>query len=127
MAPFVAVGVVEPWLGALLGGLAIAAGVLTYSLPVMMTVGRQITALDPVSSLVAALGTALTVHLFTQLGIPVSTSQAIVGAVVGVGLTKGTMAVNRRMFWMIPTSWVVSIVGAGGVAALLLTAYSALR
>jgi len=127
VAPFVAVGVVEPWLGALLGGLAIAAGVLTYSLPVMMTVGRQITALDPVSSLVAALGTALTVHLFTQLGIPVSTSQAIVGAVVGVGLTKGTMAVNRRMFWMIPTSWVVSIVGAGGVAALLLTAYSALR
>ncbi|MDR7495255.1 MAG: anion permease [Armatimonadota bacterium] len=127
MAPFVAVGVVEPSLGALLGGLAIAAGVLTYSLPVMLTVGRQITALDPISALVAALGTALTVHLFTQLGVPVSTSQAIVGAVVGVGLTKGTVAVNRRIFWMIPASWVVSIVAAGIMAAVLLTAYSAIR
>ena len=127
MAPFVAVGIVSPAGGALLGGLAIAAGVLTYSLPVMMTVGKQITALDPISALVAALGTAITTHVFTQLGIPVSTSQAIVGAVVGVGLTKGMMAVNRRMFWMIPLSWVLSIAGAGLVAYLLLLGYSALR
>lgn len=127
VAPFVAVGLVSPAGGALLGGMAIAAGVLTYSLPVMMTVGKQITALDPISSLVAALGTAATTHLFTQLGIPVSTSQAVVGAVVGVGLTKGMMAVNRRMFWVIPLSWVLSITGAGLVAYLLLLGYSALR
>lgn len=124
VAPFVAVGIVSPAGGALLGGLAIAAGVLTYSLPVMMTVGKQITALDPVSSLVAAMGTAITTHLFTQLGVPVSTSQAIVGAVVGVGLTKGTMAVNRRVFWVVPLSWVLSITGAGLVAYLLLMGYA---
>lgn len=122
MAPFVAVGVVSPALGAVLGGLAIAAGVLTYSARVILTVGKQITSLDPVSALVAVFGTALTTHLFTQLGIPVSTSQAIVGSVVGVGLTKGMVAVNRRMFWLIPLGWVVSIVGSGVVAFLLLLA-----
>jgi PiT family inorganic phosphate transporter len=127
MAPFVAVGVVGPAAGALLGGAAIAAGVLTFSVRVLMTVARQITALDPVSALVAALGTAVTTHLFTQLAIPVSTSQAIVGAVVGVGLTKGMIAVNRRVIYMIPISWVVSIVSAGVVAFLLLTAHNAWR
>jgi PiT family inorganic phosphate transporter len=127
MAPFVAIGLVSPAAGALLGGLAIASGILTYSQRVMMTVGKQITALDPVSSLVAALGTAITTHLFTQLGIPVSTSQAVVGAVVGVGLTKGTMAMNRRVFWVIPLSWVLSIVGAGVVAAVLLVGSSLVR
>lgn len=123
MAPLVEVGVVGPSAGAALGGLAIAAGVLTFSRRVIMTVGRQITALDPVTALVAAMATAITVHLFTQLAIPVSTSQAIVGSVVGVGLTKGILTVNRRMFWMIPASWVVSIAAAAAVAYLLLMGY----
>ncbi|MDR7420741.1 MAG: anion permease [Armatimonadota bacterium] len=127
MAPFVAVGLISPATGALLGGGAIAAGVLTYSLPVIMTVGKQITALDPISALVAALGTAITTHVFTQLGIPVSTSQAIVGAVVGVGLTKGMVAVNRRVLYMIPVSWVISIAGASVVAFAALIAYAAVR
>jgi PiT family inorganic phosphate transporter len=123
MAPYVAVGVVEPVVAAVLGGAAMATGALTYSRNVIMLVGRQITALDPLSALVATLATALTVHLFTQLGIPVSTSQAVVGAVVGVGLTKGMMAVNVRMWWMIPSGWVTSVVGAGGVAYGLLAGY----
>jgi PiT family inorganic phosphate transporter len=127
VAPFVAVGLIAPAPAAVLGGLAIAGGVLTYSKNVIMTVGNNITALDPASALVAALGTALTTHLFTQLAIPVSTSQAIVGAVIGVGLTRGMVAVNRRVFWMIPASWVVSILGSGAVAYLLLLAYNAIR
>lgn len=127
MAPFVAVGAIAPAAGAAAGGLAIAAGVLTYSRNVIMLVGKQITALDPITALVAAMATALTVHLFTQLAVPVSTSQAIVGAVVGVGLTKGVMAVNRRMFWLIPAGWIVSIAGSGAAAYLLMAGAALLR
>jgi PiT family inorganic phosphate transporter len=127
MAPAVAVGLIGSTAGAVLGGVAIAVGVLTYSRNLITLVGRRITALDPVSALVAALATAITVHLFTQLGIPVSTSQATVGAVVGVGLTKGMVAVNRRMFALIPAMWVTSVVGAAVMTYLLLAGYSLLR
>jgi PiT family inorganic phosphate transporter len=127
VAPFVAVGVVSPAIGALLGGAAIAVGVLTFSSRVIILVGKQITALDPASALVAATATALTTHLFTQIGVPVSTSQTIVGSVVGVGLTKGMVAVNHRMFWMIPLSWVISVAGAAGAAAALLLGLAVLR
>jgi PiT family inorganic phosphate transporter len=127
MAPFVAIGVIGPGMGAALGGLAIAVGVLTYSQNLIMVIGKRITALDPISALVAVMGAAVTVHVFTQLAIPVSTSQAIVGAVVGVGLTKGMMAVNRRMFWLIPAGWISSILGTGLLTYLLLLGYAALR
>jgi PiT family inorganic phosphate transporter len=125
IAPAVAAGLVEARAGAALGGMAIAVGVLTYGRNLIMLVGRRITALDPVSALIAALATALTVHLFTQIGVPVSTSQATIGAVVGVGLTKGLVAVNRRMFLLIPAMWVLSVAFAAGVAYLLLAGYHA--
>jgi len=127
MAPAVAVGLVGPATGAALGGVAMAAGVLTYGRNLIMMVGKRITALDPISALVAALATAITVHLFTQLRIPVSTSQATVGAVVGVGLTKGIVAVNRRMFVWIPAMWVISVLTAAAVTYVLLFGYAALR
>ncbi|MDR7422236.1 MAG: anion permease [Armatimonadota bacterium] len=127
MAPFVAVGLVSPAAGAVLGGVAIASGVLTFSRRVIMLVGKQITALDPVSALVAATATALTTHVFTQVGVPVSTSQAIVGAVAGVGLTKGMMAVNRRLLWLIPATWLASVAAASLIASVLFEAYAILR
>jgi PiT family inorganic phosphate transporter len=65
--------------------------------------------------------------MFTQLGVPVSTSQAIVGSVVGVGLTKGLLAVNRRMFWLIPLTWIFSIAATSVIAYLLLVGYAMIR
>ena len=127
VAPFVGVGLLTPSAGAALGGVAIAAGVLTYSKNVILMVGKQITALDPISALVAVAATALTTHLFTQLAIPVSTSQAVVGAVVGVGLTKGMVAVNSRLLYLIPVGWVVSVAGSGAAAYALMAAASVLR
>lgn len=127
MAPYVAVGAIGTSSGAALGGAAIALGVLTYSHRVIMVVGKQITALDPISALVATMATAITVHLFTQIGVPVSTSQAIVGAVVGVGLTKGVMGVNRRTLMVIPAGWVISVTGSGAAAWLFLMAYRMIR
>ena len=69
----------------LIGGLSIAAGVMTFSRNVMMTVGK----IDTVKWCRCFCGSILTrgcVHLYAQIGVPVSTSQAIVGAVMGVGV-----------------------------------------
>ncbi len=100
---------------ATLGGVAMAVGALTYGGNVIRTVGKDITALDPFSALIAVLTHSLVVHFFTQLAIPVSSSQAIVGAVAGVGLVRGVSTVNARKLWAIFSAWFLSPV----VAALL--------
>ena len=79
----------------------------------MMTVGREITYLDEYTAFIAALSGAITVELFTQVGVPVSTSQAIVGGVVGVGLVKGLRTVNKRITGIIGIGWVFTPIMAG--------------
>ena len=76
----------------MLGGVAIAVGALTFGRRVTHTVGRDITPLDYSAALAAQVSAAFGVHVFSLFGIPVSTSQAVVGAVVGMGLTKGMKA-----------------------------------
>jgi PiT family inorganic phosphate transporter len=104
---------------AAVGGVSIAIGALTYSKKVMMTVGKGITALDPFSALVAVLAHSLAMHFFTQLHVPVSSSQAIVGAVAGVGLSKGMRTVNSKMLWSIIIAWVLTPVAAAILSLLL--------
>ena len=89
----------------LIGGAAIALGVLTYSKNVMLTVGSRLVQLDAFSALVAVLAMAVTVHFYAQIGVPVSTSQAIVGAVLGIGLFKGVKTINRRTVGNIFFGW----------------------
>lgn len=105
------------------GALSISVGALTYARKVMQTVGHGITALDPFSALVAVLSHAIAIHLSTQFHIPVSSAQATVGAVAGVGFSKGMRTVNSQMLWMILGGWVVtplvSAFLAIGLAALL--------
>jgi PiT family inorganic phosphate transporter len=103
---------------ALVGGLSIAFGVLTYSRRVMDTVGKGIVPLDPFSALVAVLAEALSLHLFTQIGVPVSSSQAIVGAVVGVGLVGDLQTVSVKMLARIGVGWIMTPI-SGGVLAYL--------
>lgn len=91
---------------ALLGAVGVSVGSLTYSRRVIETVGIGITSLGPMSAFVAQLGAALTVHLFTQWGLPVSTSHAIVGGVVGGGLVGGVAAVSRRKLGQIAIAWI---------------------
>ncbi len=110
---YVGSGFLTPRAAALIGGLAIASGVLTFSRRVMMTVGRGIAPLDPFTSFVTVLAGALTLHLFTQVGIPVSSSQAIVGAVVGVGLVGDIRTVSPLMLVKIGLGWIVTPVCAG--------------
>lgn len=101
---------------ALMGGVAMAIGALTIGRRVTDTVGKSITRLDLTGALAAQTAAAMGVHIFSVLGIPVSTSQAIVGAVIGVGLTKGTQAVSTRK--------ILEIAG-GCIAAPLLAAITA--
>jgi PiT family inorganic phosphate transporter len=54
----------------------------------------------------AVLGQDITIHIFTWIGVPVSTSQAIVGAVMGVGLVKSSKAINFRILASIGLGWV---------------------
>ena len=99
---------------ALIGGGAIALGALTYSRNVMFTVGSKLVALDSFSALVAVLAEAATVHVFAMLRVPVSTSQAIVGAVLGIGLYKGVKTINGRTLMRIASGWVCTPAVAAG-------------
>lgn len=95
----------DPRLLALIGGASIALGVITYSKKVMLTVGSKLVQLDAFSALVAVLAMAVTCHIYAQIGVPVSTSQAIVGAVLGIGLLKGVKTINRRTVVRIFFAW----------------------
>ncbi len=103
-----------------LGGVSIAFGVLTYSKPVMMTVGKGIVPLDPVSGFISVLSAALVVYFYAQIGIPVSTSQAIVGAVFGIGLVKGIQTVNFKLIRNIVLAWFGTPSIAGLISFMLL-------
>lgn len=101
-------------LTATIGGIAIAIGVLTFSKRVMMTVGTSIATLSQVDGFVVILAMASTIVLMGEwMGIPVSTSQAVVGAVIGAGLTKGVKNVNFGVMKNIALAWVGSPTIAG--------------
>jgi PiT family inorganic phosphate transporter len=104
---------------AVLGGVAMAAGALTFGQRVTNTVGKDITPLDYTGALAAQLSAAFGVHMFSMLGIPVSTSQAVVGGVIGVGLTKGLQAVSTRKISTIFLGWVITPVCAAIFAAVV--------
>lgn len=106
-----------PYLAAL-GGVAMAVGALTFGQRVTDTVGKNITPLDYSGALAAQLSAAFGVHLFSMLGIPVSTSQAVVGGIIGVGLTKGVQAVSKRKISTILLGWVVTPACAAIFAAI---------
>jgi len=116
---YVGAGLLGPGSAVTIGGLSIAVGVITYSRRVMETVGKSITPLDPFSGLVALLAEAVTLHVYTQIGVPVSSSQAIVGAVVGVGLMRGFNLVNRKMLITVLIGWFATF-GAGAILAMTL-------
>jgi PiT family inorganic phosphate transporter len=88
-----------------IGGVSIAFGVITYSYRVMQTVGEKITNLGPLGAYIAVLANAVTIHLFTQIGVPVSSSQAVVGAVVGIGMVKGGNTISRKILLEIFLGW----------------------
>ncbi len=104
--PFVGPGMLSPLAACIIGSAAIALGVLTYSKKVMMTVGKNLVKLDAFTAFVAILSEAITVHFYAMVGVPVSTSQAIVGAVLGIGLVKGVRTIDFKTLTHILFGWV---------------------
>lgn len=92
---------------ALLGGASIAFGVLTLGKRVFMSVGTGLLRLNAYSALVAVSAMAVTTHVFAVIGVPVSTSQAIVGGILGVGLLQGFHAFEFRVLRNMALGWVV--------------------
>jgi len=115
-AVFVGADYLTMTLALLIGGLSIGLGIVTFGRPVMNTVGSRLVRLDSFSAFVVLLAEALTVHFYTFLGVPVSTSQAIVGAVLGIGLLKGASMVSRKTLVGILFGWFLTPVVAAGIA-----------
>jgi PiT family inorganic phosphate transporter len=111
-AVFVAAGRLSIFEALLIGGLSIGLGILTFSRRVMDTVGRRLVRLDAFSALVVVLAEAITVHIYAFIGVPVSTSQAVVGAVLGIGIVKGIETVRRRTLFNVLIAWFLTPVVA---------------
>jgi inorganic phosphate transporter, PiT family len=103
---------------AFFGAVSIAFGALTYSKAVMATVGKGIVKLDAFSAFICVLAHAVTVHIFAIIGVPVSTSQAIVGAVIGIGIIKGGQTINFKTLRNVAAGWTATPFIAGIFSAL---------
>ena len=101
-----------------LGGAGIVIGLATLGYKVIATIGKKITDLTPSRAFAAELAAAGTVVLATYLGAPVSTTHTLVGAVLGVGLAGGIVAINLRVVGTIFTSWVVTLPAGAGLSIL---------
>jgi PiT family inorganic phosphate transporter len=108
VGPIANLGIIHPTVLLAIGGAAIAVGAITYGRRVADTVGKGITPLDIPGAFVAQIAAAFGMHLFSIFGIPVSTSSAIVGAVVGVGLVKGARSISQKTIWTILIGWVLT-------------------
>jgi phosphate/sulfate permease len=115
----------------LLGGLAIAAGIITYSKKVMETIGGNIVELNSEAAMVVVLAQSLVLFIFSSSGlsnlfvkiglppvpmVPVSSSQVIVGCVIGIGLYKGARNINFKLLGEIGIGWIATPVMSGLLA-----------
>ncbi|MBQ2810690.1 MAG: inorganic phosphate transporter [Alphaproteobacteria bacterium] len=105
----------------LLGGISISAGIVTYSKKVILTVGNSLMKMTPLIALVVVLAQALTLFLFSSKElqqfllthhlpafplVPVSSTQAVIGAILGLGLLKGGRGVNWTITLKLMLGWV---------------------
>lgn len=98
----------------LLGAIGIVIGLATYGYKVIATIGKQITELTPSRGFAAELAAATTVVGASALGLPVSTTHTLVGAVLGVGIARGIGALNLGVIGSIFMSWLITLpIGAG--------------
>ncbi|MGE4469926.1 MAG: inorganic phosphate transporter [Desulfovibrio sp.] len=93
----------------ILGGLGIALGITLLGHKVMSTVGEKITTLTNTRGFAVDFGAASTVLVASNMGLPVSTTHASVGGVVGVGLARGFSAVDFRVLGRIVLYWVLTV------------------
>ena len=102
----------------ILGAVGIVSGLAMYGYKVIATIGTNITQLTPSRGFAAQMATASTVLLASGLGLPISTTQTLVGAVLGVGFARGIGALNLSVVRNIFMSWIITL-PAGAVFAII--------
>jgi len=118
-----------------LGGIAIAVGIITYSKHVMETVGETILPLTPEAAIVVVLSQAMVLFIFSSqtlsnalqsVGlppiplVPVSSSQIVIGSIIGIGLYKGGKEIKYNVLGSISLGWLATPIAAGVVTFFLL-------
>jgi len=106
------------------GGVMIVVGLATYGVHVMRTLGSKITAMSPPHAFCVNFASTIVVLIATRAGIPVSTTHASVGAVLGVGIANGLHEVDWKVMGKVFLSWILTIpivaITAAGIFAFLL-------
>ncbi|PHI41283.1 anion permease [Actinobacillus succinogenes] len=102
-----------------LGALGIACGLIIMGYKVMATIGTGITDLTPSRGFAAQFATAATVVVASGTGLPISTTQTLVGAVLGIGMARGIAALNMNVIRNIIASWIVTL-PAGAFFAIII-------
>jgi inorganic phosphate transporter, PiT family len=91
------------------GGAAVGGGLLLFGTRVIETIGKNITEITPLRGFCAEFGAATTILVCSRMGLPVSTTHVLVGAVVGVGVMRGMGALDLRILKNIGFSWIVTL------------------
>jgi phosphate/sulfate permease/DNA-binding CsgD family transcriptional regulator len=119
----------------LLGGVSIAVGIITYSKGLMMQVGNGIMALSAEAAIVTVLSQAVVLFVFSSTAfseflqgmglppvplVPVSSSQVIVGSIIGIGIIKGVNEIKLKTIKGIAYGWVLTPIAAGLLSFLAL-------
>uniref|UniRef100_A0A5K3FBV5 Phosphate transporter n=2 Tax=Mesocestoides corti TaxID=53468 RepID=A0A5K3FBV5_MESCO len=102
------------------GGVGISVGLWIWGRRVIETIGEDLTTITPSSGVAIEIGSALTVLIASNLGLPISTTHCKVGSVVCVGRFRSKENVNWRLFLNIFMAWVVTLPVSGGTSALLM-------
>ncbi|HSX84259.1 MAG TPA: inorganic phosphate transporter [Cellvibrio sp.] len=102
----------------LLGAFGIVIGLATYGYKVMVTIGKKITELTPSRGFAAEMSAAATVVIASGIGLPISTTHTLVGAVLGVGLARGIGALNIGVIGGIFASWLITLPAGAGLSIL---------
>ena len=105
----------------IVGGLGIVAGLAVQGKKVIATIGEDIIPLVPSTGFCAEIATATTILLASHLGLPVSTSHALVGGVVGIGLVRGGQQVHWPTVKSVVLAWVVTLPAAAVIGAISFT------
>jgi len=107
----------------IIAGISAFLGTVLFGKRTVRTVGKNITYLDPPRAFAALLGGALIVELFTQIHLPVSMTQAVIGGIVGTGFVKGYREINKTTIKNLGLSWLLAPLLAFGLAYILMDAF----
>ena len=114
---------VDIWI-LILGGTGIVIGLATFGYRVMQMVGMKITDITPTRGVAADIGAMITVLVCSKMGLPISTTHTLIGAILGVGMARGIATININTVRSIFTSWFITVPIA---AALTMVFYGALN